>query len=412
MSKITILGAGQEVGRSAILLQDKKSVVLDYGTKIEPVPPKFPLDCKPDFAVLSHAHLDHCGGTPLLFRKAKPPIYMTDVTLELSALLIKDSMKVARKEGFDPAFSKQDLKKMIRYTKIVRYGEHFTLGNMKCQLYDAGHIPGSAGIYLEGKKRIFYTGDIQTHESNLLHGCVLPKKADILITESTYGHKNHPDRKGEERKLLDCVEEALSNEGSVLFPVFAVGRSQEVLLILEKYADTIAIDGMVKAASEIIEDYGAHLKNAKKLRNIMSKVNFIKSNEERFNALRRHQVIVSSAGMLGGGPAVHYLREIKDDINSKVIFTGFLIEGTPGRNLMQTSIFENLDERFGVKCGLHKLDLSAHTDKSGLYKIIEKLRPETVICVHGDDCQKFAKDISSNLGIEAHAPANGETVDI
>ncbi|MBI4170718.1 MAG: MBL fold metallo-hydrolase [Candidatus Aenigmarchaeota archaeon] len=412
MSKITILGAGQEVGRSAILVEDKKSVVLDYGTKIEPVPPKFPLDCKPDFAVLSHAHLDHCGGAPLLFRKAKPPIYMTDVTLELSALLIKDSMKVARKEGYPSPFSKQELQRMVKHTKIVNYGEHFRLGSMSCQLYDAGHIPGSAGIVLHSKKSVFYTGDIQTNESNLLHGCALPKKVDVLITESTYGHKNHPERRHEEGKLLEYVEEALSNEGSVLLPVFAVGRSQEVLLILEKYADTIAIDGMVKAASEIIEDYGVHLKNAKKLRNILSQVKFIKTHEERGRALGKHQIIVSSAGMLGGGPAVHYLREIKDDANSKVVFTGFLIEGTPGRNLMQTSIFENLDERFEVKCGLHKLDLSAHADKSGLYKIIKHINPELVVCVHGDDCKKFAKDITETAGIEAVAPANGETLEI
>ncbi len=412
MAKITVLGAGREVGRSAILVEDGKSIVMDYGTKIEPEPPQFPLDCKPDAAVISHAHLDHCGGSPLLVRRKKIPVYMTDVTMELSSLLLKDSMKIARKEGFSLPFSNQDAKKLVKHAKIVNYGDHFRIGPATCQLYDAGHIPGSAGIFLNGRKSIFYTGDIQTNESNLLHGCVLPKRADVLVTESTYGHKDHPDRKHEERKLLEYVEEALSNDGSALLPVFAVGRSQEVLLVLEKYADTIAIDGMVKAASEIAAGYGARLKNAKKLRDILGRIKFLHTNQERESAVAKHSIIVSSAGMLSGGPAVRYLREIKDDTNSKIIFTGFLIDGTPGRKLLQTGVFENEEERFSVKCGLHKLDLSAHTDRSGLLGIIDRLKPEKVICVHGDDCRRFAKDIESLLGIEAHAPANGESVKV
>ncbi len=410
--KLTLLGGGQEVGRSAVLVEDKKSVLLDYGTKIEPSPPQFPFYCRPDFAVLSHAHLDHCGGTPLLFRQAKPPMYMTDVTMELSALLLKDSMKVARKEGFYLPFAKQDANKLVRHAKLVNYGEHFRLGDFSGQLYDAGHIPGSSGILLSGKKDVFYTGDIQTTESHLLHGCSLPKGSDVLIIESTYSRKDHPERRKEEKKLLDYVEEALANNGSVLLPVFAVGRSQEVLLMLEKYADLIAIDGMVRAASEIVAGYGARLKNAKKLRSILSQVKFVKDFDDREHALKNRPIIISSAGMLGGGPAVHYLREIKDDTDSKVIFSGFLIDGTPGRKLLQSGVFENTEERFEVKCELDKLDLSAHTDKAGLYKIIKHLNPELVVCAHGDNCKGFAKDIKETTGIEAVAPANGEVVNI
>lgn len=412
MPKITVLGAGQEVGRSAVLFEDRKSVLMDSGVKIEPAPPKYPLECKPDFAVISHAHLDHCGSAPVLFRHARPRTYMTDVTLELSTLLIKDSMKVARKEGFDVPFGKNDMKRMVKHTKVARYGEHFRLGDISCRLYNAGHIPGSAGVWLKGKKTVFYTGDIQTTESHLVHGCSLPPYADVLVMESTYGLREHPDRRKEEAKLLGLVEEALSNDGSVLLPVFAVGRSQEVLMMLEKYADSIAIDGMVKAASEIVSGYGSHLKHAKKLRALLSRVKFIKGEEERRRALKKSRIIVSSAGMLGGGPAVHYLREIRDDENSKVIFTGFLIEGTPGRALFQTGVFDNGEERFRVKCGIHRLDLSAHADHAGLFKIIRAVRPRTVVCVHGDNCKAFAKEIASKLGIEAVAPANGESIAI
>jgi len=408
--KITMLGGGREVGRSAILIEDEKSIVLDYGTKIEPEPPTYPLECKPDFAVLSHAHLDHCGGLPILYKHSKSKMFMTDVTMELAALLIKDSIKVAKKEGFNIPFSQTDATKAIHHTKIVKYQEHFRMGKFTGQLYDAGHIPGSAGVLLSGKKDVFYTGDIQTTESSLLHGCRLPSSADVLVTESTYSQRNHPDRRAEASRLKQLVDEALANDGSILLPVFAVGRSQEVLLMLKDYADMIAIDGMCKAASEIVADYGSYVKDAKVLRELLSRIKFIHTNEEREIATKKHQIIISSAGMLGGGPAVRYLRELKDDENSKVVFTGFLVEGTPGNRLLKTGVFENEEERFEVKCSLDKLDLSAHTDKSGLYMIIEKLKPSLVLTVHGDDCQGFSKEIESTLGIESHALSNGESI--
>jgi putative mRNA 3-end processing factor len=410
--KITIMGSGREVGKSAILIEDKSSAVLDFGVKIEPEPPQYPADCKPDFAAISHAHLDHCGAVPMLFKHGKPPLFMTDVTMELSALLIKDSMKVAKKEGFEVPFDKQDVKRMVHNTKIANYNEDFPMGNMRGRFFDAGHIPGSAGILVSGSKKVFYTGDIQLQESRLLHGCTLPKSADVLVTESTYGSKDHLDKKNEELRLIDLVEEALSNDGSVLLPAFSVGRSQELIMILEKFADTVAIDGMVRTASEIISDYGARVKNAKKLRSLLDQIKFLRSEHDRDMAISRHQVIIASAGMLGGGPAVRYLRDLKDSKNSKVIFSGFLVEGTPGRILMQTGVFKNQDHEFEVKCQLEKVDLSAHAGKSDLFSVIERINPAQVLCVHGDSCIQFANEIEKTLDIPAIAPKNGEEIKV
>ncbi len=410
--KIKILGSGQEVGRSSILLEGKKTVMLDCGVKIEPAPPQYPHVGKVHAAIISHAHLDHIGALPLLCKKGKPAIFMNDITLELGTMLIKDSMKVGYKEGYATPFGNKDLKRAIKSTKIVSQNDRFKVGDCVFSLWHSGHIPGSNSILAECGKKIFYTSDIQTIDSHLLKKCKLPQNVDTLVLESTYGMKNHPSREELERKLIETVEDALAKEEVILMPVFAIGRAQEMMMVLEKYAGKIAIDGMAKLASEIIADYSYYLRDAKRFRSVLQKVKFVKTHEERRKALEKHSIIISSAGMLGGGPAVSYLREIKGRKESKVIFCGFLIEDSPGRNLIETKIFKNTEEEFNVHCDLHQFGLSAHTDRGGLFEIIKRTNAKQVVCVHGDKCKEFAKDIEEHFNIQAFAPKNGETIKI
>ncbi|MBI2971077.1 MAG: MBL fold metallo-hydrolase [Candidatus Aenigmarchaeota archaeon] len=411
---IELCGNGNEIGRAAYLVSDSKSsVMLDYGVKINPEPPQYPLPAKPDAVVLSHAHLDHCGGMPLLYRHGTIPAFMTDVTLDLTKLLVEDALKVGKKQGYNTPFGVAEIKRMVKNAKLVDYGEQFRAGAFSGKLYDAGHIPGSAGVLLKNEKSVFYTGDIQTAESHLLSGCTLPKRADVLVTETTYSYKNHSPRIKEEERLVEHVEEALAREEIALFPVFSIGRAQEVLLILEKYAHKIALDGMAKQASDIIASYGARTKDSRRLKAVLRKINWIHTREDRLKALKRHSIILATAGMLGGGPAIHYLREIKHRTESKVLFTGFLVEESPGRNLIETNIFKNAEEKFHVHCELDKFELSAHTDRRGLFHIIRKTNPATVISVHGERCDDFAKDIEQEFpGIQAIAPRNGDTIRI
>lgn len=409
MLEIELLGSGKEVGRSAVLVSGRKKIVLDYGVKIQPEPPQYPLQEKVDAAIISHAHLDHLGAAPVLVKKQKIPIFMNDLTLELGTMLIKDSMKVAKKEGYGVPFGKAEVKRMVKSTKLVRYDEHFRVGEFSCSLWHSGHIPGSSSVLLEGSKKIFYTADIQTRPSHLLEPCRLPDKVDVLIIESTYGMKTQAPRAREEKRLVEAVEETIVNQGVALMPVFAVGRAQEVMLILKEYVSKIALDGMAKQACEIVAEYGGYIKTPREFRELLKKVKFIRSEEDRKTALKKYPIIIASAGMLGGGPAVRYLRELQMQGESKVLFTGFLVEDSPGRNLIETRIFENGEERFHVHADLQQLELSAHADRTGLFEIIKQTQPETVICVHGDQCEKFAKNIEE-LGIEAFAPKNGEII--
>ncbi|MBI4174525.1 MAG: MBL fold metallo-hydrolase, partial [Candidatus Aenigmarchaeota archaeon] len=409
---IEVLGSGSEVGRSSIVVSGKIRIVMDCGVKIQPEPPKYPPVEKVDAAIISHAHLDHVGATPLLFKKAKIPVYMNDITLELGTMLVKDSMKVARKEGFTVPFDKSHVKRMVKNTKIIRHNEKFRIGEMQCSLWHSGHIPGSSSIMVDGGKKIFYTADIQTRPSHLLNPCNLPQKVDTLIIESTYGMKVQAPRAREEQRLVDAVEETIANDAVALMPVFAVGRAQEVMMILKDYIDKIALDGMAKLASEIVAQYGAYIKSPKEFRELLKKTKFIRTDEERAAALRKFPIIIASAGMLGGGPAVHYLREMQSMPEGKVLFTGFLVEDSPGRNLIETKIFENAEERFHVSGDLQQIELSAHADRNGLLDIIRRTRPETVICVHGDKCSEFAKSVEEEFRVQAFAPKNGETIKV
>ena len=412
--RIKCLGGFREVGKTAVLIESKENVLFDYGMEVDTGKLPLPVN-KVDMIVLSHAHLDHSGYCPVIYKKFRPPIYSTIATFELSHLLLKDSIKIAKFKGLPKHFGKTDLKKMKKHEVRVTYGQKIEGERFSLDVFDAGHIPGSTAPLLEiGNKRILYVCDFNVNTTRLLNGARIDAKdVDILILESTYAKKNHPPREETERKFFEAVQGTIANEGVAVIPCFAVGRSAEVLMILDSFKPDfpIYLDGMSKTATEITLKYPEFLRNAKALKRSLNNAKEIWKDEKRKKIINKPCAIVSSSGMLEGGPSVRYVKYLYNNPESSVIFTGFLIPRTAGRKLVESGRFITEGFDLKIKMGIHQFDFSAHSGRNDLFDFVNKINPEKVLCLHGDHCEEFASELKEK-GFDATAPRNGDTIDI
>ncbi|VVB76995.1 Ribonuclease J [uncultured archaeon] len=407
---VQFLGGASEVGRSAILLKGSKRMVLDYGVKLDDKT-EYPLPAgSVDACVLSHSHLDHSGAFPMLYQTRFPVTYGTEPTKELSELLIDDSLKINRKHHQQQRFSKQQLKTFLNNYAAYEFGSRIELGEYTISLHDAGHTLGSAITLIEnGKgKRLVYTGDFKLTPQILQDGAEVVK-SDVLLIESTYATREHPDRDELTKKFVQDVRATLDNGGTALVPVFAVGRAQEMVALLYKnnLVDYVHLDGMARTATEITMRHPEFVKNGNILRDALNKMTWVKSEQHRGHAVSGPSIIVTTAGMLNGGPVLNYLTKLNN--NSKIFLTGYQVEGTNGRKLMEGKPITIDGEKHLIRTPFAYYDFSAHSGASDLYNYVKASSPETVICVHGDKAN--TADFAENLrmeGFEAHAPKIGE----
>jgi len=404
--KIRFLGGCREVGRSAVLVDN---VLLDYGMK--PCdPPLYPLNgLHPSSIIISHAHLDHSGLVANLM-DLKPHTFMTPVTRDLSLLLAHDTLKISRRQGIFP-FTIGDIQLLMQRVQPVAYQDDFEVDGYSARLFDAGHIPGSASIYLDGKKRLLYTGDINTLNSRLLNGADLRcSDVDVLVIESTYFGRTHPDRKELECKFIESIIQTLDNGGSAILPCFAIGRTQEILMILAAHGLSPYVDGMGVDVQQIFERHPSYVRDIDKLRDAFDNAKVVEP-KRRSLVLKEPSIIVTTAGMLNGGPVLYYLGKIHDDPRSNILLTGYQVEGTNGQNALERRYVEINGEMVPLNIQVEYYDFSAHADDTQLKKIVKECKNvETVFPVHGDDAEGFAQWIRENHGCDAVAPKNGDEI--
>lgn len=420
---LKFLGGAGEVGRSGVLLDTgKEKVLFDYGIKIVSQAegalhaPKIPMKVKLDLdaMLLSHAHLDHSGFVPNLYNRGwSGPTYSTATTFDLARILLNDSIKLADLRNQEKYFFKEDLNKMEKNEYRITYGQQFYVGGASVGIYDAGHIPGSVSFHLNARGRTFvYSGDIKTRDTELLKGLEpIREKTDVLVMESTYGEREHPPREVQENELAERVKETLEMNGTAMIPCFAVGRAQEVLLILEKFGldkYPTYIDGMAVDATKIILKYPELIRQPKKLERVYKNITKVYNNRQRNDIAKHPSIIVTTSGMLNGGPIIHYLEKLYQKKNCSISLTGYQVKGSAGHTLLETGKYVNEEKSFKVKCSVNFIDLSAHSGRSELFDYVKMVDPEKVFVVHGDACKKFAGELKEK-GYDAYAPQNGET---
>ncbi len=453
--RITALGGAMEVGRSAFLVQTRESrVLLDCGinpgaaSRIDAFPrldvPEFDVEAL-DAVVISHSHLDHCGLLPFLYKYGYDgPVYCSAPTSNLMTLLQLDYLDVLSKQGVIPPYDQKDVRECVLHTIPLRYGIVTDIApDIRLTLHNAGHILGSSIIHLhigEGLHNIVYTGDYKFGKTMLLESAVTEfPRSETVITETTYGGPQDimPSRVQAEQNLTNVINETLENNGKVLIPVPAVGRAQEIMLIIDgsmrrgmmKEAP-VYIEGMISEATAIHTAYPEYLARDVKKSILHEGVNPFQS--EYFTIVEHPSVreeivegepciILATSGMLEGGPVIEYFKRLASDKRNTIIFVSYQIEGTLGRRIQrgleEVSMMnsEGKIEIVKVKLRIESIEgFSGHSDRKQVINYITRIapRPERIITVHGEKakCVGVAAHLAKKYKFQTWAPKVLETI--
>lgn len=444
--RIMPLGGASEVGRSAFLLKTPESnILLDCGINVAAQGKnRFPdfraadlaID-KLDAVIVSHAHMDHCGFLPYLFKYGyHGPVYCTEPTRDLMTLLLLDAINIWEKNEEAPLYSANDIREVIKHTIIMDYEEVANITpDMKLTLYNAGHILGSSVVHIhigEGLHNLVYTGDMKFGDVRLLEPAQTQfLRVETLVIEGTYGGNNdeQPGRNDAEENLIKKILETIDKKGKILIPAFAVGRSQDVMLVLERYREInvpIYLDGMIWEATGIHTTHPEYLNSYLKSRiytgdNPFLYENFhgVKGTKERDEIINSSEscVIIATAGMMTGGPILEYTRRLCEDEKNMLIFVGYQAKGSLGNDIQNGAkeiiLYdkEGKAKRCEIKMQISTVDgFSGHSDKRQLLGYIKKInpKPKKIFVVHGekDKCMNFAYAINKFFNIDAVVPQN------
>jgi len=263
---------------------------------------------------------------------------------------------------------------------------------------------------LVGDKKILFTGDINTDDTRIVKGNK-PVDCDIMFLEGTYAGRDHPKKREEiERDLLDRIDEVVTRGGTVIMPAFAVSRSQELALVLRKSGYDIWFDGMGRKVSKIFLKYPKFLRSSENLKKAINKINFIHSDHGRKLAVDKADIILTSSGMMDGGPVLHYMNKLKDDKKSAVILTGYQVPDCNARLLVDKGMLDFYGVKERVLCEVDYFDFSAHAGHSELIEFAKKCNPEKIVLMHSDNREALVEPLKEFA--EVLTPATGEHVSL
>ncbi len=453
-ARMTTLGGFREVGRSCALLSTKDTkILIDCGVKFGGqddatpylnAPEALPLE-QIDAVVLTHAHLDHTGIAPLLFKYGfEGAVYTTAPTRDTMSMLMIDYLKVAFGEARKAPYETSHIRKMVLHTIPLRWGETTDIApDVRLTLQDAGHILGSSSCHFhvgDGLHNIVFSGDMKYEDTWLFNRTHdrFPRLDSILI-ESTYGgyHDFQPTRREARDNLKEIIVRAIERGGRIIVPVFAVGRSQEVMIVIENLVEKgdipktdVFLDGMIMEATAIHTAYPEFLNTT--LRNrIFQKgenpflnpiFNQVENSEMRREVLTMPGpiIVLATSGMLNGGPVMEYFKHWCSDPQNTIVFVGYQAENTIGRKIQRgwnelTLLDKGKQISYPIKMQVETCEgFSGHSDRKQLLEYFRNLhpKPKTVFVGHGDEskCIEFANTLRKKYGLTALVPQNLETI--
>ena len=455
VSLLTLGGFGQ-VGRSCMLLTTPDSkVLIDCGinpgarTPSEAFPrldwANISLD-ELDAIVIGHAHLDHTGFLPVLTKYGyKGPIYCTEPTLPMMNLIQLDAIKVAGAQGRTPMYAERDVHQIMRQTIGLSYGTVTDISpDIKLVLANAGHILGSASCHFHignGDHNFVYSGDIKYGKSMLLESADTRfPRVETLLVESTYGAKEdiQPTREEVESAFIKSVNEILKGGGKVLIPIPAVGRAQELMMVIDKYMKSgqltespVFMEGMIQEATAIHEAHPEYLERSLKQKILETDDNPFDSEyftniehaDGRDEPLREDSpcIVIATSGMLEGGPVLEYFRNFAPNPKNKILFVSYQVNGTLGRRVMDGARQVTIMGRDGkvevvtINAGTEKLEgFSGHSDYNQLMSYVQRLRPKLrrVLVNHGErrKSQNLSSAINRMYRVTTHYPQVQEAI--
>lgn len=412
----TIIGGGQEIGANCYHLDiDGTGIILDAGLHpqkngAEAIPNLSLLnDLQSDFALISHAHTDHIGALPYLIQQFPYlKIFTSPQTRDLAEVMLHNSLAITQKDIIDcdplPKYTHEQVDLLTESINPLIYNQLFALqgyrgsNEVKVTFFDAGHILGSAGILLKNESvRVFYTGDTCVPKQSLLAGADYPDgPVDVLILESTAGATDSLAKRGEEAKCLaKSINKIIEKGGSILIPIFALGKFQETLTLLNTLMDKGSIphvdiytSGMAREISDI---YDLHRYNTKRIKKdfCIKEIPQLPIIQDELLTAKYFQIpsiVLASSGMMIEGTtsfalAQRWLREK----NFGIFFVGYVDPLTPA-NAVLTGDEGNLQQRFGSKiaCEVETFRLTSHSNREELIELVKRLKPKLVILVHGE----------------------------
>ena len=406
---LTFLGGASEVGRVGVLLEGNAGrLLLDYGIQPDD-PPRYPSPAPDvDALLLTHAHLDHCGLAPDVAQRGTP-IISTPATRDLAARIAEDTLHVAEIEGYPAPFPKTAIGELLQQHRSLVPGRSAFHGGFEFSIHNAGHIPGAAMFHFPELDFLF-TGDLHTVDTGLTRAAQ-PVKCHTLAIESTYSGRDHPEREEVVDALLSAIDATVTRGGRVILPAFGLGRSQELLMLLAGQGYEVWLDGMGRDIARILQKHPGALRNVGGLHRALKQTHFVRHWRMREQALRG-DVIVTTAGMLSGGPVMHYMQELRHDDKSALFLTGFQVPGTNGHHLLETGKMrlerDPESPAFRLECEVAQFALSGHAGHTQLLEFIRGCDPERVILYHGDNRQPLADD----LDCEVILPTEGNPIQL